>query len=144
MYCKKNQFTKEYKLRRKYLLNLLNEPQHLAEIKAPKLLKFPSEGVTNLRERKLKNNWLKLRENKLKVREKCLHHFFNVKVKILWRDWLICKITRAAREYKKNIKRERKRKTVTWNLKTKEIFYMCLAFLKQTRVLQQPELKCFI
>ena len=47
---------KESKLRRKYVLNLLNEPQNLAEIKAPKLLKFPSKGVTNLCERKLKNN----------------------------------------------------------------------------------------
>ena len=39
-----------------YLLNLLNEPQHLAEIKAPKLLKTSKQRVTNLRERKLKNN----------------------------------------------------------------------------------------
>ena len=30
-----------------YLLNLLNEPQHLAEIKAPKLLKIPNRGVTS-------------------------------------------------------------------------------------------------
>ena len=46
----------ESKLHRKYVLNLLNEPQHLAKLKTPKLLKFPRKGVTNLRERKLKNN----------------------------------------------------------------------------------------
>ena len=44
------------KLRRKYVLNLLSEPQHSAKIKTPKLHKFASKGVTNLRERKLKNN----------------------------------------------------------------------------------------
>ena len=44
------------KLRRKYVINLLNESQHLAEIKTPKLLKIPNNGVTNLHERKLKNN----------------------------------------------------------------------------------------
>ena len=44
------------KLYRKYVLNLLNEPQHLAAIKTPKLPKIPKKGVTNLRERKLKNN----------------------------------------------------------------------------------------
>ena len=37
------------------------------------------------------------------------------------RDWLIiCEITRAAQEYKKNTKGERKRKIVTWNLKRKD------------------------
>ena len=37
------------------------------------------------------------------------------------RDWLIiCEITRAAREYKKNTKGKRKRKIVTWNLKRKD------------------------
>ena len=45
----------ESKLCRKYVLNLLNEPQHLAEIKTPKLLKILNKGVTNFRERKLKN-----------------------------------------------------------------------------------------
>ena len=44
------------KLYRKYVLNLLNEPQHLAAIKTPKIPKIPKKGVTNLRERKLKNN----------------------------------------------------------------------------------------
>ena len=39
----------ESKLHRKYVLNLLNEPQHLAAIKTPKI---PNKGVTNLRERK--------------------------------------------------------------------------------------------
>ena len=42
----------ESKLHRKYVLNLLNEPQHLAAIKTPKLPKIPNKGVTNLRERK--------------------------------------------------------------------------------------------
>ena len=61
----------ESKLCRKYVLNLLNEPQHLAKIKTPKLLKIPNKGVTNLRERKLKNmQILRFRENKRKVREK--------------------------------------------------------------------------
>ena len=73
----------ESKLRRKYQVNLLNKPQHLAKIKAPKLLKFPSKGITNLRERKFKNNELKLRENKQKVREKCPRQFSNVKVRVL-------------------------------------------------------------
>ena len=57
------------KLRRKYVLNLLNEPKHLAKIKTPKLHKNSNKGVTNLRERKLKNNELKLRENKIKLGE---------------------------------------------------------------------------
>ena len=30
--------------------------------------------------------------------------FSIVKVRVLWRDWLICEITRTAREYKKNAK----------------------------------------
>lgn len=41
------------KLRRKNVLNLLNEPQHLVKMKTQKLLKIPNKGVTNLRERKL-------------------------------------------------------------------------------------------
>ena len=73
----------ESKLRRKYQVNLLNKPQHLAKIKASKLLKFPSKGITNLRKRKFKNNELKLRENKQKVREKCPRQFSNVKVRVL-------------------------------------------------------------
>ena len=63
MVCVKNPFTKkplESKLHRKYELNLLNEPQHLAEIKTLKPLKIPNKGVTNLRERKLKHHQLKL------------------------------------------------------------------------------------
>ena len=36
------------KLRRKYVLNLLNEPKHLAKIKTPKLHKNSNKGVTNL------------------------------------------------------------------------------------------------
>ena len=38
----------ESKLCRKYVLNLLNEPQHLSKIRTLTLLKFPSKGVTNL------------------------------------------------------------------------------------------------
>ena len=49
---------------------------------------------------------LKLRENKLKVREKCPRQFSNVKVRVLWRNWLIYEITRGAREYIKNTKRK--------------------------------------
>ena len=45
----------ESKLPKKYVLNLFSEPQHLAEIKTPKLLKISNKGVKNLRERKLKN-----------------------------------------------------------------------------------------
>ena len=36
---------------------------------SPKFLKFPSKGVTDLRERKLKKKQLKIPEKKLKVRE---------------------------------------------------------------------------
>ena len=54
--CKKSSYEKEAKLRRKYVLNLLNEPKHLAKIKTPKLHKNYNKGVKNLRERKLKNN----------------------------------------------------------------------------------------
>ena len=49
----KNPFTKkrlESKLHRIYVLNLLNEPQHLAEIKTLKLFKIANKGVTNLYE----------------------------------------------------------------------------------------------
>ena len=34
---------RESKLHRKYVLNLLNEPQHLAEIETPKLLQIPNK-----------------------------------------------------------------------------------------------------
>ena len=47
----KNQFTKKeagVQTLKIYLLNLLNEPQHLAEIKAPKLLKTSKQRVMNL------------------------------------------------------------------------------------------------
>ena len=52
------------------MFNLFDEPRHLARIKT-KFLKFPSKGVTDLRERKLKKKkkQLKIREKKLKVRE---------------------------------------------------------------------------
>ena len=59
-YCKKLIYQKRARLEsyllRKYLLNLLNEPQQLAKIKTPKHLKIPNKWITNLRERKLKNN----------------------------------------------------------------------------------------
>lgn len=50
---------------------------------------------------------------------------FNVKVRVLYRDWLICEIILAACEYNNNTKgeRKRKRKVVIWNSKAKEIFY---------------------
>ena len=57
--CKKSSYEKkrlQTKLRRKYVLKLLNEPKHSAKIKTPKLHKNSNKGVTNLRERKLKNN----------------------------------------------------------------------------------------
>ena len=63
-------------------------------------------------------------KNKLKVSEKCPRQFSNVKARVLWRDWLICDITRAACEYKRNTKGKRKKKIVTSNLKTKESFYI--------------------
>ena len=44
----KNPFTKKkrlkFKLRRKYVLNLLKEYQHLAKTKTPKLFKIPNKG----------------------------------------------------------------------------------------------------
>ena len=46
----KNLFTKKeagVQTLKIYLLNLLNEPQHLAEIKAPKLLKIPNKEETS-------------------------------------------------------------------------------------------------
>ena len=51
------------------MFNLFDESRHLARIKTPKFLKFPSKGVTDLRERKLKKKQLKIPEKKLKVRE---------------------------------------------------------------------------
>ena len=93
----------ESKLCRKYILNLLNEPQHLAEIKTPKLLKILNKGGTNLRERKLKNMQLtKIPRKQIKIMRENDHvslpmlrlGFFDV----------IDEIKRAAREYKKNTK----------------------------------------
>ena len=80
------------KLHRRYVLNLLYEPQYLTEVKTPKLLKIPNKVVTNLRERKLKKNQLSLRENKLKEGKKCPRQFSSGKFRVLWRDWLICEI----------------------------------------------------
>ena len=44
----KSPFTKKkrlkFKLRRKYVLNLLKEYQHLAKTKTPKLFKIPNKG----------------------------------------------------------------------------------------------------
>ena len=66
--CKKSIYEKslESKLHRKYVSNLLNETQHLAKIKTLKLLSIPNKGITDVRERKLENNKLKLRQNKTK------------------------------------------------------------------------------
>ena len=87
-----------------------------AKIKTPKLLEFQTKRITNLLEQKLKNNWLKLHKNKLKVSKKYPHQFFDAKVRDLWCDWLICEIMCT-------VCGERKRKIVAWNLKAKEIFY---------------------
>ena len=82
---------------------MLNEPQHLAEIKTPKLRKILNKGVTNLRERKLKNMQLtKIPRKQIKIMRENDHvslpmlrlGFFDV----------IGEIKRAAREYKKNTK----------------------------------------
>ena len=40
------------------VLNLLKEPQHLAKIRTPKLLKIPKKGVTNLRDESSKTTAL--------------------------------------------------------------------------------------
>ena len=59
----KNMFMKEEafksNLRRKYLLHLLNEPQYLAKIRTPKLLKISNKRVTILCKRKLKKQLTK-------------------------------------------------------------------------------------
>ena len=92
------------KLCRKYILNLLNEPQH-PQIKTPKLLKILNKGGTNLRERKLKNMQLtKIPRKQIKIMRENDHvslpmlrlGFFDV----------IGEIKRAAREYKKNMRGE--------------------------------------
>ena len=63
--------------------------------------------------------------------EKCSRQFYNVKVRVLLRDWLICEITRTAREFQRNSKEERKRQFITWNLKTKENFYTFYREIRQ-------------
>ena len=82
---------------------MLNEPQHLAELKTPKLLKILNKGGTNLRERKLKNVQVtKIPRKQIKIMRENDHvslpmlrlGFFDV----------IGEIKRAAREYKKNTK----------------------------------------
>ena len=59
--CKKYLWKKRLKsnLRRKYLLHLLNEPQYLAKIRTPKLLKISNRRVTILCKRKLKKQLTK-------------------------------------------------------------------------------------
>ena len=61
-------------------------------------------------------------KNKLKVSEKCPRQFSNVKARVLWRDWLICDITRAAREYKRNTKGKRKKKNCYFKFKNEREF----------------------
>ena len=73
----------ESKLRRKYVLNLFDEPRHLAKIKTPKFLKFPSKGVTDLRERKLKKKTTKNPREKTKSARKYPRQLSNVKVSVL-------------------------------------------------------------
>ena len=98
----KTSFCKKIHLRKKRLdsnqsnniLNLLNEPQNLAEIKTSNLLKIPNKRVTKFRERKLRNKQLKFCENKQEKYTKNFHvSFFIVEVRVLRRDWLICEIT---------------------------------------------------
>ena len=113
----------ESKLCRKYVLNLLNEPQHLAKIKTPKLLKILNKGVTNLRERKVKNmQILRFRENKRKVREKMSMSVFQCQGKgsLTWLANLWNQACRACIPKGYEGGGERKRKIVIWNL---EIFY---------------------
>ena len=81
----KTSFCKKIHLRKKRLdsnysnniLNLLNKPQNLAEIKTSNLLKIPNKRVTKFRERKLRNKQLKFCENKQeKIHEKFPRQFF--------------------------------------------------------------------
>ena len=44
------------------------------------------------------------RKKNLKYTKNVHVSFSIVKVRVLWRDWLICEMTRTAREYKKNAK----------------------------------------
>ena len=59
-----------FKLRRKYVLNSLNEPQHLAKIKTLNLPKIQNKELEKLRERKLQNNELIPLGQTTKVSEK--------------------------------------------------------------------------
>ena len=71
-----------FKLRRKYVLNSLNEPQHLAKIKTLNLPKIQNKELEKLRERKLQNNELNsVRTNNQSKRETSILVF-------LWRDLL--------------------------------------------------------
>ena len=45
-----------------------------------------------------------LRKQTRKVCEKFPHQFSNVKIRVLWHDWLICEITCTSHENKKNTK----------------------------------------
>ena len=99
-----------------YVLNLLKEPQRLAKIRTSKLLKNSKKRGNKSTRRKLKNNCLRLREEKQKVHGKCPRQFPNVKVRILWRDWFIWEIMYVACVYKNNTKGGEEEKN--WNLKT--------------------------
>ena len=51
--------------------------------------------------------------------QKCPHQFSNVKVKVLWHDWLICEIRRATHECKKKnyyLEFKSKRFSTVWSL----------------------------
>ena len=48
---------------------------------------------------------------------------FNVKVRVLYCDWLICEIILAACEYNNNTKRGEEEKNCNLKFKSKRIFY---------------------
>ena len=81
------------------------------KLKTPKLLKILNKGVTNLRERKLKNMQL------TKIPRKQIKSMRDVHVSLPMLSLgffdVIGEIKRAAREYKKNTKGGGKRKIVT-------------------------------
>ena len=92
-------------------------------MKTPKLLKIPIKGETNLRERKFKKQKVsKFAKKKLKVQENVHVSFSIVKVRVLWCDWLICEITRTAREYKKNAKGGEEEKNCHFKFKDERDF----------------------
>ena len=66
------------------MFNLFDEPRHLARIKT-KFLKFPSKGVTDLRERKLKKKkkTTKNPRKKTKSARKYPRQLSKVKVSVL-------------------------------------------------------------